>query len=70
MEAAQVLRIRHCMKNEIVFYEIMTRTMAVRLAVPFLVIMLTTYPPHPKLLIATQFPFQHSIKGLSFSYCY
>ena len=42
-------------------------TMAVCFAVPFLLIMLTTYPPHPNisqhLLLATQFPIQHYIGG-------
>jgi hypothetical protein len=38
-------------------------TMAVCFGVPFLLIMLTTYPPHPKLLLATQFHIQHYIEN-------
>jgi hypothetical protein len=38
-------------------------TMGVCFAVPFLLIMLTTYPPHLKLLLATQFHIQQYIEN-------
>jgi hypothetical protein len=38
-------------------------TMGICFGIPFLLIMLTTYPPHPKLLLAMLFPFQPYIEG-------